>query len=70
MGEITNVMNLNMKLDLTIEICCKKTRFSKGKSLLQKSLKNWDNNTLNQKFKPMCMSKEDQPSQFNVVTES
>ena len=40
MDEITNVMNLNMKLDLTIEICCKKTRFSKGKSLLQKSLKN------------------------------
>ena len=33
------------KLNLTIEICYKKTRSSKGISLLQKSLKNWDNNT-------------------------
>ena len=33
------------KLNLTIEICYKKTRSSKGISLLQKSLKNWDHNT-------------------------
>ena len=38
-------------MNLTIEICCKKTRCSKGKILLQKSLKsNLNHNTLNQKL--------------------
>ena len=33
------------KLNLTIDICYKKTRSLKGISLLQKSLKNWDRTT-------------------------